>query len=84
MSRDVGNICEEIKNGKTTRGRISELFFHVTVFFFFVSHSARSPSWLSTCNPLASVSPEHRAQRHGDHHHHTWLRSLFSLGAPER
>lgn len=70
MSRDVGNSCEEIKYGKTTRGRISELFFHVADFFL-DSNSARSPSWLSTCNPLASVSPEHRAQRHGDHHHHT-------------
>lgn len=45
-------------------------FFHVADFFL-DSNSARSPSWLSTCNPLASVSPEHRAQRHGDHHHHT-------------
>lgn len=33
VSRDVGNICEEIKNGKTTRERISELFF-MSLFFF--------------------------------------------------
>lgn len=73
MSSDVGNIRAESKYGKTTGGRISELFFSILLFFL-DSNSARGPSWFSICNPLASDSPKHRAQRHRDHHHHTWLR----------